>query len=275
MDDAITPIEETPAAVEVQESVVPATEPVEPTAEPVGEPVAEGEISEAEISAAADAFLSQFGTTPAAEPAPAEPTPAASAPAVEPQVQPTSVAGQYVSRLDQLEARLKEGWDSYEHGAPATEVAILEFLKETQGVISSLESKLEGTQSAISPFVQQQQEAAANRLIQTTDQAVAEIKAAYPNAPVDTTSLLRMVGSKFDAFAQLTGLSGGLESIDPGTIKALFETSMRPHLATFAAAPKAGAVRPDAIASGSGPVVTGELSRDERIEQDLAQAGIR
>ena len=154
-------------------------------------------------------------------------------------------------------------------------MAILEFLKETQGVISSLESKLEGTQSAISPFVQQQQEAAANRLIQTTDQAVAEIKAAYPNAPVDTTSLLRMVGSKFDAFAQLTGLSGGLESIDPGTIKALFETSMRPHLATFAAAPKAGAVRPDAIASGSGPVVTGELSRDERIEQDLAQAGIR
>ena len=273
MADEITPVETAPVETPATEPVPAA--PAEPVSEPTGEPTpestpsAEPEISEEEIAAAAQIFLSQFGDTPAA--VPVEPTPAV--PVVESQsTQANTVAGQYVSRLDQLESKLKQTWDNYEHGAPASEVAILEFLKETKDVIAGIESRVDGTQSALNPFVQQQQEAAANRLVEVTSKAAEEIKAAYPNAPVDIPSLLRMVGSKFEAYAQFAGVPGDLTSIEAGVIKDMFELSMRPHLSKFATAPKTADVRPDAIASGSAPAVPAGLTRDEQIAQDLALA---
>ncbi len=273
MPDEPTPNSEPITPVE---TVVDPVAPTEVVAEPAAEPVvtAEPEISADEIQAAAEAFLAQFGGDPVIETAP-QPTP--SAPVAETQVidpSPT-VAGQYVSRLDQLEATLKEAWGTYEHGAPASEVAILEFLREQKPIFAELESQINGAQNAVSPFVEQQQQAAANRLVDVTSQAAEQIKAAYPNAPVDVPSLLRMVGSKFDAYAQIAGISGDLRSIEAGVVKDMFEMTMRPHLSKFSTTPKAAEVRPDAIASGSAPVAPSGLTREELIAQDLALANQR
>jgi hypothetical protein len=282
MPDDITPVESAPVETPV---IDPASTPVvetTPEATPQATPehaddLADADdITEEEITAAAQIFLSQFGDTPAYEPVyePAQPTPSVPVAENNPS-QANTVAGQYVSRLDQLESHLREAWDGYEYGAPASEVAILEFLKETKDVIVGLESRVDGTQTALSPFVEQQREVAANRLVEVTSKAAEEIKAVYPNAPVDIPSLLRMVGSKFEAYAQLAGLPGDLTSIEAGAIKDMFEMSMRPHLSKFATTPKTAGNRPDAIASGSAPAVPAGLTREEQIAQDLALANQR
>lgn len=273
MPDETTPISEPIAPVEtVVEPVAPTEVVTEPTAEPTLD--AEADISVEEIQAAAQAFLSQFGGDPVVEPAP---QPTLTAPVVVQEPIPTDVtfSGQYVSRLDQLEATLKEAWNGYEYGAPASEVAILDFLKEQKEIFAGLESRVDGAQSAVSPFVEQQRQVAATRLVDVTSQAAEQIKAAYPNAPVDVPSLLRMVGSKFDAYAQVAGISGDLTSIEAGVVKDMFEMTMRPHLSKFSTTPKAAGARPDAIASGSAPVSPSGLTREELIAQDLALANQR
>ena len=273
MPDEITPNSEPVAPVEtVVEPVAPTEVVTEPTAEPTVN--AESEISVEEIEAAAQAFLSQFGGDPVIETAP-QPTPTAPVVVQESNPSQDTFAGQYVSRLDQLEATLKEAWDGYEYGAPASEVAILDFLKEQKEIFAGLESRVDGAQSAVSPFVEQQRQVAATRLVDVTSQAAEQIKAAYPNAPVDVPSLLRMVGSKFDAYAQVAGISSDLTSIEAGVVKDMFEMTMRPHLSKFSTTPKAAEIRPDAIASGSAPVVPSGLTREELIAQDLALANQR
>ena len=273
MSDEITPNSEPATPVE---TVVEPVAPTEVVAEPAAEPTvdAEAEISVEEIQAAAEAFLSQFGGDPVVETAP-QPTPTAPVAVEESNPSLSTVAGQYVSRLDQLEATLKEAWNGYEYGAPASEVAILDFLKEQKEIFAGLESRVDGAQSAVSPFVEQQRQVAATRLVDVTSQAAEQIKAAYPNAPVDVPSLLRMVGSKFDAYAQVAGISSDLTSIEAGVVKDMFEMTMRPHLSKFSTTPKAAEVRPDAIASGSAPVVPSGLTREELIAQDLALANQR